>query len=142
MNPRPRILVATAKPGFAVLERLFENEAGVVYAFTLWEAIHHLDEGSFDLVLCTIHFDDSRMFDLVRYARAHSPSLPCVCTRVLDTTLKGAVLNAMTIAVESLGAVFIDRFALLEHYGDEAGNEEFRKRVLAQIRTPPRLGSV
>ena len=135
--PLPRILVATAKPGFAVLERLFENDAEAVYAFRLWEAIQHLDEGGFHLVLCTIHFDDSRMFDLLRYARAHSPSTPCVCTRVLDTTLKGSILNAMTIAVESLGAVFIDRFALLEHYGEDAGNEEFRKRVLAQIRTPP-----
>lgn len=137
MKPRPRILVATAKPGFAVLERLFENEAEAVYAFTLWEAIHYLDEGNFDLVLCTIHFDDSRMFDLLRYARANSPSIPCVCTRVLDTTLKGSVLTAMTIAVESLGAIFIDRFALLEYYGDEAGNEEFRKRVLERIRPQP-----
>lgn len=137
MKARPRILIATAKRGFAVLEGLFENDAEAVYAFTLWEAIHHLDEGNFDLFLCTIHFDDSRMFDVVRYARSNSPSTPCVCTRLLDTTLKGSVLAAMTIAVESLGAIFIDRFALLEYYGDEAGNEEFRKRVLAQIRTQP-----
>lgn len=137
MKARPRILIATAKRGFAVLKDMFEKDAEAVYAFTLSDAIHWLDEESFDLFLCTIHFDDSRMFDAVRYARSNSPSLPCVCTRLLDTTLKGSVLTAMTIAVESLGAVFIDRFALLEHYGDEAGNEEFRKRVLAQIRAQP-----
>ncbi len=137
MKTRPRILIATAKRGFAVLEGLFENDADAVYAFTLSEAIEKLGAGNFDLVLCTIHFDESRMFDMVRHARSTSPPTPCVCTRLLDTKLTGSFLTAMAIAVQSLGAIFIDRYALLQRSGDEAGNDEFRKRVLAQLRAQP-----
>jgi hypothetical protein len=133
MPVRARILIATAKPGFAALEGMFEPDADVTYAYTLGEAIHHLGASSIDLVLATIHFDESRMFDFLRYARAVSPQIPIVCTRVLDTKLTGSLLDAVTIAVESLGATFIDRYALGETLGDETGDEEFKKRVLERL---------
>jgi hypothetical protein len=130
MPARPRILIATAKPGFDVISGLFGEVAETVYAFTLGDAIHHLGEGRIDLILCTIHFDESRMFDFVRYARSIAPSVPIVCTRLLDTRLSGSLLDAMIIAAESLGATFIDRHALIQQLGEKAGDEEFRKRVL------------
>ena len=42
----------------------------VVFARTLGEAQRTLAQQQFDLVLIGVHFDDSRMFDLLRYLRA------------------------------------------------------------------------
>lgn len=128
MRNRPRILIAAAA-GLSVLKDLFETHAEIIYASTLPEAARKLDEEKFELIVCTIHFDDSRMFDLLRYVRAMSSPVPCVCTRVLDTTLRGSLLTAMTIAVDTAGATFID----LPQPRTTASDEEFRKRVLEQI---------
>ena len=136
MPARPRILIATAKPGFEVISALLEEGAETSYAFTRGDAIHHLGEGGIDLILCTIHFDESRMFDFVGYARSIAPSVPIVCTRLLDTRLRGSLLDAMIIAVESLDATFVDRHALIQQLGEKAGDEEFRKRVLRRAAKP------
>ena len=130
MGTRPRILIAAARPGYEVLERLFCDAADAVFVFTLDEAIHALDKGGVDCMLCTIHFDDSRMFDVVRYARVRAPQVPCICTRLLDTVLRGALLDGMLIAVESLGARFVDLLELQRTYGEEAGAERFRNLVV------------
>jgi CheY-like chemotaxis protein len=131
--PKPRLLVATAEPGYAVLRELFADEAETVFAFTLREAAERLAVGDIDLVLCTIHFDESRMFDLLRHARSAAPSVPVVCCRLFDTRLTGSLLDAMIIAVEGLGGVFIDRRELQRRHGDTSGDAEFRKLVLAHV---------
>ena len=130
MPNKPKLLIATAQRGHAVLKGMFSAEADAVFVFTLDEAIHELDKGGVDCLLASLHFDESRMFDLVRHARIHAPQVPCVCTRLLDTMLRGSLLDGMLIAVESLGARFIDRYELQRAYGNEAGDAEFKKRVL------------
>lgn len=110
---------------------LFATAAEATFVFTLDEAIRELKLGGFDGILCTIHFDDSRMFDLVRHARVHAPLVPCMCTRLLDTKLRGSLLHGMLIAVESLDARFIDRYDLQRTHGEEQGDAEFARRVLA-----------
>ena len=132
---KPRILIATAEAGYAVVRDIFADDADPVFVFRLQDAINEIDQGGFDCILCTIHFDDSRMFDLVRYARARAPEVPCVCTRLLDTMLKGSLLQGMLIAVDSLGAKFVDRYELQRAYGEKAGDEQFKRLVLA-ISTP------
>jgi hypothetical protein len=134
MPAKPRVLVAAAQPGFEVLRNLFAGRTEAIFVFTLGEAIHQLGLGGIDLVVCTIHFDESRMFDFLRYAKLIAPSVPIVCCRLLDTALTGSMLDAMVIAVEAVGAVFIDRHALQRKYGEAAGDEQFVKMVLAHAR--------
>lgn len=132
MKVRPRVLAATAQPGYPVLRQLFAEEADMVFVFTLAEAMRELAAGGYDLVICTIHFDESRMFDLERQARATAPSVPVVCCRLLDSILTNSLLESMRFAVAGLGGDFIDRQELHRRLGPQAGDEEFRKRVLSR----------
>lgn len=134
MPPKLRLLVATAARGEPIVRALFGPHAELVVAHRLAEALAALRAGGFDLVVATIHFDESRMFDLLREARAAHPEVPCVCCRVVDTMLAGAFLHAMRIAVESLGSVFVDRLALRQQHGETAGDEAFARIVLGHVR--------
>jgi len=131
----PRILAATAQPGYPVLQRLLGKDADMVFAFTIDDALRKLRESDFDLIICTIHFDDSRMFDFERLARAAAPDVPFVCSRLLDSILKDSLYEAMRVAVASLGGEFIDRQELHHRLGAKAGDAEFTKRVLARVST-------
>jgi hypothetical protein len=130
-----RLLTATAQPGYPVLRQLFEQEADLVFVFTLEEAMRELAAGGYDLIVCTIHFDESRMFDLERQARALAPSVPFVCCRLLDSILRESMLESMRFAVSTLGGDFIDRQELHRRLGAEAGDAEFRKLVLSRAAT-------
>ena len=50
---------------------------------TVDEAMRALAQASFDLLLISVHFDDSRMFDLLREARtdARNQGIPILCVR-------------------------------------------------------------
>jgi CheY-like chemotaxis protein len=50
---------------------------------TVDEAMRALAQESFDLLVISVHFDDSRMFDLLHEARtdARSRGIPIVCVR-------------------------------------------------------------
>ena len=79
---------------------------------TLAEAHQSLDAGRCDLVVIGVYFDDSRMFDLLRYIRAdeeHS-EVPVVCVRGQPgfTAISGRTLAA-------------DAFIDLLHFADEPG---------------------
>ena len=80
-----------------------------------------------DLVAIGVYFDDSRMFDLVRWLRADAahgkvpivcvrgrPGFTAVTTRTLELTLK---------------ALSVDEFIDLMHFGDDAGNAALRDAV-------------
>ncbi|HYG55242.1 MAG TPA: hypothetical protein VD965_08085 [Burkholderiales bacterium] len=136
MTSTPRILAATARPGYPVLKRLFEDVSDVTFVFSMGEGLARLRAGGYDLVVCTIHFDESRMFDFEREARQVAPDVPFVCCRLLDSILKDAVFGAMRVAVDGLGGEFIDRQELHQRLGEEAGDAEFVRRVLARARLP------
>ena len=77
-----RVLVADTPEGD---RRLAAILAGCELKFvrTLDEARRALKDDGFDLVLIGVHFDDSRMFDLLRYMRANpgKPGRSVVCMR-------------------------------------------------------------
>jgi hypothetical protein len=139
VDAKPRILTATAHRGEPIVRKLLHSHAELVVVYTLAQAMRELAPAGkagdgFNLVLATIHFDESRMFDLLRFARAAVPELPCVCTRVVDSVLAGSFLHAMVIAVESLGAVFVDRHELQRKHGEAEGDVLFRRIVLGHGR--------
>jgi hypothetical protein len=56
------------------------------------------------MILCGVHFDESRMYDLLRYAKREHPRTPFVCVRVLDAEIPRVSREALRIAAESMGA--------------------------------------
>jgi CheY-like chemotaxis protein len=74
---------------------------------TLDEATQLLRERDFDLIVCTVYFDESRMFDLLRLVKA-SPEwrrIPFVCARLRRHVLDSPIaLEGVAFTCKALGA--------------------------------------
>src|SRR5688500_14398082 len=83
-----RILVAASPEPRAVVERILAGHE-LACAETMAQAEQLLRERTFDLILCTIVFDESRMFDLLRLAKSRPEwqPIPFVAARVRSHVL-------------------------------------------------------
>src|SRR5207248_4122340 len=81
-------------------------------AETIEEAQKVLREQRFDLIICTIVFDESRMFDLLRLVKANRGwrGIPFVCARARSQSLSSAIaVEAVAFTCDALGATaFVD----------------------------------
>lgn len=105
------ILIAASSEPRAILERILSGH-NLSCQETLAKAEEMLRNRPFDLIVCTVFFDESRMFDLLRLARS-TPEwqrIPFVCARLRRHVLEASVAReAMAFACKSLGAVaFVD----------------------------------
>ncbi len=75
------------------------------------QAIKELRKDGYQLIVIGMHFDESRMFELLRYVRGlpkHN-DLPVICVQCLDVLLSESVLKNMDDAVKALGGTaFVD----------------------------------
>jgi DNA-binding response OmpR family regulator len=116
--------------------RLTEILAGheLVFARSLGDAQRLLAQREFDLLLVGVHFDDSRMFDLVRHVRSGGqPKPPVACVRSHRFMSPALSIEGLEIAARALACnLFLD----LTKYPDDArGNAEARK-LLEELLTP------
>ena len=126
---RPRVLLAARPDARVPFRHAINGDAEVIEAGTMADAIARLNgKAPIHLVCCTLFFDESRMFDLLRQVRAderyrHKPVV-CVASQRFDTPIS---LQGLEIATRALAAsAFID-FA---RHGDyDAGNAAIRSVV-------------
>src|SRR5205823_3293486 len=95
----------------AIVERILAAHE-LSCAETMPQAEKLLRERTFDLIICTIVFDESRMFDFLRHTKS-SPEwqrIPFVCVRVRSHILRSpAALEAAAFSCRALGAeAFLD----------------------------------
>jgi PleD family two-component response regulator len=95
--------------------------AGHTLAFvrTLDEAKTALAGRSFDLIVISVHFDESRMFDLLRHVRSQERhrATPVVCVLNADFARHAVAAESLAIAVKALGGTaYLD----LKMLGDSA----------------------
>lgn len=85
-----------------------------------------------DLILCGLHFDDSRMFDLLRSVKA-TPALrhiPFLCVKTTEGVLEPTFYESVRIATRALGAAdFVD----LSESANEQGAEQAVRRITRYI---------
>src|SRR5437870_5042143 len=84
-----KILVAASPEPRAVVERVLAGHE-LSCAETMAQAEQFLGERTFDLIVCTIVFDESKMFDLLQLAKSR-PELqrvPFVAARVRPYILR------------------------------------------------------
>src|SRR5687768_13286867 len=102
-----KILVAAAPEPRAVVERILAGHE-LYCAETMADAERLLREQSLDLIICTIAFDESRLFDLLKLAKS-APDwarIPFVGARVRGnilhspSTLKTAAFTCQTLGAE------------------------------------------
>lgn len=131
MVSKSRILVADVPAGQATLRNVMGDGVELVFATTVDAALRALPDA--DMVVCGIHFDDSRMFDLLRLCQAdpHCRRKPIVCFRDLDSALAPTLFESLDIAGKALGATtFVDLFALKEKFGISQADGAFRDIIL------------
>lgn len=124
------MLAADTPTGLETLRVVFESME-LCYAQSIEEAIELL-RTDIDIIVCGIHFAESRMFDLLRLAKANSATraIPFVCYRDLDSELGSAVLESLEIAAKALGAAtFVDMHTLKRQYGVTNADDRFRQIV-------------
>src|SRR5262245_47051290 len=120
---KPRVLVAARPIACGPVRHALGEDAEVVAAHTMDDAVAKLKGAEpFQLVICTVYFDESRMFDLLRWARQKCAHVPFVCARIFPKDITRITIEAVSIAATSLGAAtFIDVPAIAaEHGHDEA----------------------
>src|SRR2546426_7824306 len=102
-----KILVAASPEPRAIVERILAGHE-LFRAETMAQAEQFLRARTFDLILCTIVFDESKMFDLLRLAKSRRKwqRIPFVCARVRRRILNSPLtLEGVKIACQTLGAV-------------------------------------
>jgi hypothetical protein len=110
--------------GVLAQERLF-------FVHTLAAALRALAGEDFDLVLIGMHFDDSRMFDLLREVRSGSrnSAVPVLCYRMRPLAFMAVSTQVIEVTVKALGA---QGFADLAGYAtEEEGNVALARLVAA-----------
>src|ERR1041385_2980828 len=100
-----RILAALPPEGIAVLQRVLADDVVLLPAITMERALQ-LANQNVDMILCGVHFDDSRMFDLLREIKADSKlrQLPFICMRLIGSNLAPALIQSLEISCQALGA--------------------------------------
>ena len=106
-----KILVAASQEPRTVIERILAGHE-LSCAETMAQAEQFLRERTFDLIICTIVFDESKMFDLLRLAKSSSEwkQVPFVVARARSHILSSPTsLRSVAFTCGTLGAAaFLD----------------------------------
>ena len=125
-----KVLVADVPEVHARVAAVLAQER-VVFVHTLAAALKALAAEDFDLVLIGMHFDDSRMFDLLHAVRAGSRNraVPIVCYRMRALAFMALSTEAIEVTVKALGAgAFAD---LASSASEEQGDAALARLVAA-----------
>jgi DNA-binding response OmpR family regulator len=117
--------------------RLPEILAGyeLVAVHALEEAQRAIERTQFDMIVVGVHFDDSRMFDLLRYLQSSGrhAGRPLVCVRSRHFVSPAISIEGLEIAAKALGCtLFLD----LTWYADDANGKSAVRKLLDQLLSP------
>lgn len=135
---KAKVLVA-AFPGARNRIASILNGHEIVFANTMGEATAALSDTRYDLILIGTKFDESRMFDLLRYlheARKPRPHARIVCFRGMMAVPASdkAMVEGVSLSCSVLGASGFYDFA--EYANDSAGNAAVRRIFDSHLEQP------
>jgi DNA-binding response OmpR family regulator len=107
----------------------------LVTAHALEEAQRAIERTQFDMIVVGVHFDDSRMFDLLRYLQSSGRhgKRPLVCVRSQQFVSAAISIEGLEIAATTLGCtLFLD----LSWYADDANGRSAVRQLLEALLSP------
>jgi PleD family two-component response regulator len=125
---RTRILVAVSDETLPRMEKVLAGHELVVARSSL-EAEKALARQDFGLIVLGVNFDESRMFELLAYARAQERHhiVPVLCVLGSSRRLTAMAVEAIDRAAK---AMLANAFLWLEKFPDDAaGNARIRRIV-------------
>ena len=129
MAARQCLLVAATPMGYVHARRALHHRFDLVSAFSTHQALASLRSGGIDAIVCSIHFDESRMFDLLTAAREFAPDTPVVCPRAIE---------ALITTVQSLGCrQFVDFNELYRSQGQDEADRRLCEAVVESVAPTP-----
>jgi CheY-like chemotaxis protein len=140
MPPRPRVLVADDIESIAIFRDALTTSYELLPAYTLKQAREKLFPPP-DLVVCGCHFDEGRMYDLLRYLKAEpelerTPFLAVRC--VEDELLDDALYESVKIAVRALGGnAFVDLARWQRRWGEAEASHRLTQLLESLLNTGP-----
>jgi len=140
MSNAARIVVADTPEGVAAFRRALSTSFELVAAPT-FEALRALLEDPPALVVCGCHFDEGRMYDVLRHLKA-SPALarvPFIAVRCVEgeLALDDALYESVKIAVRALGGnAFIDLLRWQRRYGEAEASHRLTRLVQTLAQAP------
>lgn len=115
-----RIVIADSPAAIQAFRDVLTTSLPITGAETLEQARAALDPAP-SLVVCGCHFDEGRMYDLLRHMKA-TPALqnvPFMAIRILEGELDDALYESVKIAVRALGGnAFVDLLRWRRRWGD------------------------
>ncbi len=139
-----RILVAGTQHAFDLCRRLFGDDTDVVCAASLRDALAKL-EPSVSVIVCSVRFDESRMFEFLHALQLHptAKDIPVVCVRTGHAPLSRSTRDAIVAATEALGVQdFIDMHELQQRFGEASAEETLRQAVRMRLLRPGNPGAL
>jgi hypothetical protein len=132
---KQKVLVACPPFALATVERALSPYADLICVNNLATAraqlAVHLDIA---MVVCGVHFDESRMFDLLEYAQKERSHVPFVCVRVLDNEATRMPPQSIEVACKALGAVdYVDVVSMVREQGRDAADSRLAARLRKQL---------
>ena len=138
-----KVLVADVPETHARLAAVLDG-AEVRFVATLGEAMRALAEEDFGLVVISVHFDDSRMFDLLRAVRAggRNAQAPVLCVRLRRLAFATLTPQALEVTVKALrGNGYVDLTAFANDDGGNAAIRQLLETVTASFAAPTSDGT-
>ena len=126
-----KILVAASPKPREIMERILDGH-DLACADTMAQAERLLRKQSFELIVCTIVFDESRMFDFLRLvkAKAEWSRIPFVCARVRAHVIRDPIaLEAVEFACRTMGAAAFLDIAKYESNSERGMRTELEKFI-------------
>jgi hypothetical protein len=138
VNRESLILVADRPAGIQTIHNVMGSDFHIMSATSFADAKSLLQTSKlrFSLILCGVHFDDSRMFDLATLVQHSEPRThgPLVIFRDLDSQLDAAFFRSIQLSAKVLGAAgFIDLFDLKLKHGLASADAHFRQYLIGLI---------
>ncbi|WP_194727067.1 hypothetical protein [Noviherbaspirillum malthae] len=133
LTEKLNILVAEVPGVIPVVQEAWSEHFSMTFCCSMREADRLLAR-HFDVIVCGTHFAESKMFDLLRHAKASPVSCdtPILCVRVLDGELDSSAFQGISLAAAALGAAaFVDLNRWRREYGFDAAREKLRDLVLS-----------
>lgn len=128
---RKRILIATTSASAPLLAAILDDQYQLTFSQSIEHASSQMDE-DLALIACDTHFDDCRMFDLLRISKSNpaSRTIPFLCLRVVEGALDRTLYQSVDIASSALGAAaFIDLFDLKHNLGDDQAHRKLNSVI-------------
>lgn len=111
-EPMARVLIADEPIGASFLQSLLADEHELLIVDTLKIAVETLWQRDFDLIIIGVHFDDSRMYELMTECKSIPTCIgkPIICFCTRETVLTRTMHESIDVSSKALGAwMYIDQ---------------------------------